>query len=133
MQLEVGSVIRLYVTDTTPQKVKRFVVIAANKDGVLLGTLYLNSEINKNVFRTKHLKELQLDLDSEGRDYLDNPSFLDCSYIHQKTINELTLQVFKEPSSLIGKMDNSDLNKAKEKIQTAKTISKKVKEWYGLD
>ncbi len=45
--LEVGSVLKLYVTDTKPPKEKRFIIVGKNIDGLCLATV--NSEINENI------------------------------------------------------------------------------------
>ncbi len=56
--LKVGSVIRALVTDTNPPKTKRFILIGISADKLAVGTLYLNTEINPNVFSTQELRKL---------------------------------------------------------------------------
>ncbi|MFZ4525425.1 MAG: hypothetical protein ACOYOE_07735 [Chlorobium sp.] len=47
--LEVGSVLKLYVKDTKPPKEKRFIIVGKNIDGLCLATVYINSEINEKI------------------------------------------------------------------------------------
>lgn len=54
--LKIGSVIRVYVQDTIPPKEKRFILVGQSYDKLIFATIFINSEINPNVFLTQILK-----------------------------------------------------------------------------
>ncbi len=62
--LEVGSVLKLYVKDTKPPKEKRFIIAGKNIDGLCLATVYINSEINENInyFSDKRISEAKISI-----------------------------------------------------------------------
>lgn len=75
--LKAGCVIKCFVNDTNPPKEKRFIVMGVSYDKIALGTVYINTHINPNVFPTEELKQLHIPLESDNRDYLDHDSFVD--------------------------------------------------------
>ena len=75
--LKIGSVIRLYLGDTNPPKQKRFILVGQSYDKLLFAAIFINSEINPNIFPTQELKDLNLKLLASERDYLDHDSYAD--------------------------------------------------------
>jgi hypothetical protein len=130
--IQPGSVFRIPVTNTTPPKTKRLVILAISGDKACAGCLFLNSQINPNVFSTARLRGLHLPLEADGREYLDHNSYLDCSDIKDMDLNGLKEIISRDPSQHIGKLNDTDLQTAKEKLKNAPTISKKQKEKYAL-
>ena len=87
--VKIGAVIKTHVTDTTPPKEKRFVIIAFDAAKILAATLYINSEINPKKFPSKELQELHLLLEEKTYKFIEYDSYLDCSYLHEKELTEL--------------------------------------------
>lgn len=106
--------------------------MAISGDKAYAGYLFLNSQINPNVFPTARLRAFHLPLEAAGREYLDHDSYLDCSDIKDMDLNRLKEIIFRDPSQHIGKLNEIDLETAKEKLKNAPTISKKQKEKYAL-
>ncbi len=131
--LKVGSVLRLHVLDTTPPKIKRFIIIGISKDKISLATVYINSNLNINVFRNTKLQGLQLELNESGREYLDKDSFVDCSTIKEKSYTDLKNALQELPIKNIGTVSDTDLNQIVNKIRGAETISPVVKKRYKFD
>ena len=94
--LEVGSVLKLYVKDTKPPKEKRFIIVGKNIDGLCLATVYINSEINEKINYSPELKELHLSFLAAGRTYLDHDSFVDCSEFVIREQKEIELAIKKQ-------------------------------------
>ena len=59
--LKVGSVIRALVKDTNPPKTKRFILLGISADKLAVATLYVNTEINPNIFSTEELRNLHFE------------------------------------------------------------------------
>jgi hypothetical protein len=130
--LKVGSVIRAIVKDTTPPKTKRFILIGISGDKLAVATLYLNTEINPNVFTTNELRNLHLKMEAIGRSYLSHDSFADCSKVYEKEFAEILKVLESDASSILGELNAADLDQVKQTVKIARTISVHVKKKYGL-
>ena len=108
--LEIGSVLKLYVKDTKPPKEKRFIVVGKTIEGLCLATVYINSEVNDNINFTPELKALHLFFQASGRDYLDHDSYVDCSQFVVRKQSEIQLAVINRPEAVIGKLSNEDFS-----------------------
>ena len=75
----IGTVLRMTVKDTIPPKVKRFIIIGESVDSLTLASVYINTELNIKVNYNLDLQCRHITLESNGRDYLDHTSFVDCS------------------------------------------------------
>ncbi|HOX82232.1 MAG TPA: hypothetical protein PLJ60_05435 [Chryseolinea sp.] len=113
--LKVGSVLRALVTDTTPPKIKRFIVIGLSADKLALGTIYINTEINPNVFQSAELKNLHIKLEAAGREYLDHDSFVDCSKIFEKEYDTILKMLAADAGMLMGELKPDDIKMLKQK------------------
>ncbi len=127
-----GAVLRCHVFDTNPPKIKRFVIIAIDETKCLLGTLYINSEINPNLFKSDYLKSLHVPIDSNGREYIDDDSYIDCTQIYIKDLNTINELLTNEPESLLGEISNTDFNIVIKNLIRTTTIPKNTKTKFGL-
>ena len=84
-----GAVFKVYVTNTNPPKYKRIVILGINEDETLIGHLFINTSINLWQLDSDELRNLQIELLSDGRDYLDHDSFLDCSDLRKFSLEGL--------------------------------------------
>jgi len=117
---------------TVPPKEKRFVIVAITPDGVSLATVFINTNINPNVNFSQELKSLHILLSSEGRDYLNHDSFVDCTDLYEETVSVLTQAVKDDATCLLGKMDEEDLSKVHRLIMASPSIKKFKKKRYGF-
>lgn len=131
-KIEVGSIIKYFVEDTNPPKYKRIIVIGHSGDKITIATIYINSELNTNVFRNRRMQALQVPIEKEGREYLEHDSYVDCSFLHIKQIEKLKLEFDKNQIESLGKMSETDFDLIKGKLISADTISIKQKKEYGL-
>jgi hypothetical protein len=130
--LKVGAVLKMFVNDTLPPKEKRFIVIGFSNDNLSLASIYINSEINTCINWSDQLKSLQMELWSEGREYLKHRSYVDCSKFIPRNLKEIETVLKNRPDSIIGEVSKNDLQLIMEKIKNASTISKKQKIKYGI-
>ena len=88
-RIAVGSVIRQFVTDTTPPKVKYFIIIGIDGNTIALGTVFINSKINSYFYDNPELLQLQIPISSSEYPILSWDSFIDCSDINTRKISEV--------------------------------------------
>ncbi len=130
--LKIGSVIRLYVRDTNPPKEKRFILVGQSYDKLLFASIFINSEINPNIFHTEELRDLNFQLLAEERGYLDHDSYADCSNMQKRDTAWLLAVLVEDPSKLIGEVSESDLKEIRARIKSARTITPATKKTFGL-
>jgi hypothetical protein len=127
---KIGMVLK-YMHPDIP-KTKRYVVVGFDSRKVYLALLVINSEINENVFSNPFLRDLNVELDAESRDYLDHTSYVNCSKILEDDAAKLKQSIIDEPSVHIGEFSKEDLETVIEKIKTAPTVSLKKKKKFGI-
>jgi hypothetical protein len=130
--LKEGCVIKCWVTDTHPPKEKRFIVMGFSYDKIALGTVYINSEINPNIFPSEKLKQLHVPLEAHSRDYLDHDSFVDCSKLYEKNASEIMVIMNENINCHIGEVSLEDYKMLRDKIKGSKNISPDTKKRFGL-
>lgn len=130
--LKIGAVIRLFVTDTNPPKQKLLILIGQSFDKLYFATVFINSEINPNVFRTQELKDLNFLLKASEKNYLKHDSFADCSGIAKRPIDWLQQTLTDYPAAVIGQLSAADLREIHTRIKAARTISVAIKKLFGL-
>jgi hypothetical protein len=131
-KIKVGSVLKYFVEDTTPPKYKRMIIIGISGEEISVATVYLNSELNTNVFKNKRMQALQIPIEQEGREYLEHDSYVDCSFLHLKQIDKLDEEFKNNRLESLGEVSEDDLNLIKGTLISASTISIKQKKDYGL-
>ena len=127
-----GSVLRIHVDTTNPPKQKRLVILAMGNDEAVVGYLFINSEINPNLFRTPALKALHLPLDKDRHGFLDHDSYLDCSKIFKVDMEQLRQAIASEPGQHIGCMDGETFETAIGIVRAAPTISPRDKDFFAI-
>lgn len=130
--LKPGAVFKLHIKTTTPPKPKRIVILAINEELALVGYLFINSEMNLNVFHNRYLQSLQLPLTADECEYLEWDSFLDCSHIYEKNVEELKDIFHANIGAYLGEISEADMRKICQLIESAKTIPPKIKKRYGF-
>jgi len=130
--LKVGSIFRTFEHNTTPPKIKRFIVVGVSTNAVLFATVYINTEINPRLFNTPELQSLHLPISADGREYIDHDSHIDCSQLLERNINDLKAIYLKDLSCHIGTVSTDDLKLIRKIIKENRTIPIKKKKDYGL-
>lgn len=130
--IEIGTVLRLSVKDTTPPKIKRFIVVGKTLDGLTLASVYINSEINTTVNWCIEMQNLQIPIYARDKDFLDRDSYVDCSKLILRDALEISEVLKHNHNVVIGKLPPEDLNMIQETLRNAITIKGKLKKKYGL-
>ena len=130
--LKIGSVLRYYKINTIPPKIKRAIIVGFNSEKILLAYVFINSEINPNMFPTQRLRDLHVPFEAYSRHYLDHDSFVDCSQINVEDTLTIKTLMTNDMSIHIGNLSETDCAKVIETLKVAHTIPLKVKRKYGL-
>jgi hypothetical protein len=130
--LKIGMVLKLFVNDTTPPKEKRFIIVGFSEDKFSLASLYINSEINKNINWSQEQQALQLELTAETREFLDWDSYVDCSKLILRETRELQTVYASRPEVFIGQLSDQDFEIIITTLKHASTINGKFKKRYGI-
>lgn len=130
--LKIGMVLKLFVNDTTPPKEKRFIIVGFSEDKFSLASVYINSDINKNINWSQEQQALQLELTSETRGFLDWDSYVDCSKLILRETRELQTVYASRPEVCIGQLSDQDFEIIITTLKHASTINGKYKKRYGI-
>jgi len=99
-KIKAGTVIKTFVTNTVPPKIKRCLIIAQSSDNICVGVVLFNSEINWNVQRNMELASLQYMVrQDENSEILDKDSYVDCSQLIEFDISQLITTLTSEPET----------------------------------
>lgn len=132
-ELQIGMVLRLFVKDTNPPKIKRFIIVGMSNDGVSLASVYINSEINEFVNYSIELKSQHLFFELKTREgYLDHDSYVDCANLVMRDYEEMLNSVKKRPEACLGSVSANDLNLISRKIIESPSIKGKYKKKFGF-
>ena len=127
-----GAVLRFYVYDTSPPKIKMFLILGINNNASSVGCLYINSEINPNVISSQELMNLQFRMSCADNKFLEYDSFLDCSHIYEKDMSVVREHLRADISIFKGQLPDNMMDAIKSLTASARTILHKLKIKYGL-
>jgi hypothetical protein len=130
--IQIGSVVKVYVTDTNPPKEKRLILVGVSWDKLHFASVFINTDINPNIFTSQELIDLNYEMKVENCDFLDHDSFADCSKLKGRPASWLHKLVKDDPNRILGMVSEEDLNGIRERIKSARTISKSEKRSFGL-
>ena len=131
-RLTPGAVLKLFVHDTTPPKVKMFVITGLAYDKITIATVYINSEINPNVYTTEELKKLHIPLIADDRNIVAYDSFINCSSLFEKNMAVFLAHLQADPNAHLGYLTEAEFKQVRATIKAARTISAETKKKYGL-
>lgn len=130
--VSVGSVLRLMVDDTTPPKVKFFIVVGQAADGISLASVYINTAVNPNVNWALELKQLHIPILQKDYPFLTHDSFVDCSKLIERDQGALQQTVNNRPNAHVGLLSSEQLKVYLEVLVNSPTIKGKTKKRFGF-
>lgn len=108
------------------------IIIAVDNENYLLATLFINSEINPVLLNSEELIQLQFKIDSNKFDFIKHDSYVDCSKLKPRNIEQLSELIIKDPKTVIGEVDEVTLRKIKKIVKKARTIPVGLKKQFRL-
>lgn len=130
--VEIGVVVKVYLDIVTPPKEKRAIIVGESPDGSQFAIVFINSKINKKVHQKLLAQLLHKYLDHKDREYLDWPSYVDCTQLVMIDKAMVERAVAKSPSRVIGWVSNFDFEVIKNYILSSPTIKGKHKKKFGF-
>ena len=133
-RLSIGSIIFEFVTDTHPPKDKYYIIIGFTNDKIALGTVFVNSVINPNLFRTQYLRDLHIPLLQSEYPFLKYDSFIDCSNIQERPYANVRecINGINNKYGYIGSVDLLKMDEILKTLDNAHTIPVNIKRKFGL-
>lgn len=129
---EVGTVIRMVVKFKNIEKPKRLIILGKNKDGHILATVVINSDINHNVHRTAIAKHMQYELPKEGREYLEKTSTVDCTKLYTIPLKTAQKTILEKKDWHLGTVSKEDLEEIILRVKSSFDITKEELKEFGL-
>ncbi len=123
-----GSVFRLFAPETTPPKIKRFILLAFDEKAESAAILFINTEILRNPY----IKALQYPIKASEKLFISHDSFIDCSHLYERDLSPLRRVFIDDLGIYLRSLSSQDLKAMSALVQTAKTISTALKRKYGL-
>jgi hypothetical protein len=127
--LNIGSVIRTFVPDTQPPKVKFFIIVG-DVDGIL-ATVFINHELRIQTLPSE-LQGLQLPITPRECPFLSYDSLIDCSDVRERNKSKINNVLQRDPGRLVGRIPEDIMESVKCYIKRAKSIDYQLKKKYGL-
>lgn len=130
-QISPGAVLRTWVQHTTPPKIKRWIVVAVTSDTLLLGIVYINSEINPNIFpeRERHLHVL---MQPDERGLVDKVCYADCSALQPMPLAKAQALLQEDANYLLGELNGFELGRIQQTVAESRRMSNVEKRRFGL-
>lgn len=130
-----GKVLKMALTEddgivlknSATERTKYFTVIGHDRDNSLIGSLLVNSDVNKNVINSKILLDCQFPLKGNDYDFLQHDSYLDCSELFEMDKIKI-LQKGVE----VGELTSKDKILVMEHLCNSEVISVKLKKRYKI-
>lgn len=127
------DVIRIY--HASSGKEKMFIIVGYDEEKHNLGLVFINSQINANVYATPDKKSQHHILKENTHPFLNYDSYVDCNSI-EPVSSESVLTIVQQSSSpdevVIGRIRDSDMEEIKSLLLTSRTLSQKEKRRYGI-
>ncbi|TAG58975.1 MAG: hypothetical protein EAZ27_01130 [Cytophagales bacterium] len=130
--LKPGSIFRLLVPDTTPPKEKFLILVGVESNNLLFASIFINSEINPNIFNSELLKSLHYQLKVENYSFLKRNSYADCSKITERKSEELMLILENNTQTFVETLNEIDFGNIKSILKSSTTINVVLKKKYGF-
>ena len=129
-QIQPGAVFFLF--DEFAKKEKYVVILGVDNECIMVGTLYINSEINTNVIRTAAQRELQFKLKCSEYSFLSYDSFVNTSYILKRKFEVLVDSICENNGGYIGQITERDFGNLRSIMSLSREISRADKKDFGL-
>jgi hypothetical protein len=126
---EIGTVLRLFVEDTNPPKVKYLVIVGTCSAEV--ATVFINSETRPTNLPTG-LRSLQLPITTSDLSCLTYESYVDCADIVARDKSKLNETLTKEPTRKVGTLEKDKIDEIVRLVKGADTISTADKKKFNL-
>lgn len=130
--LSLGTVVSVFVTSTTPPKVKRVIIVGIAQDKSYVGVVLINSIINEYKKKNQLLTYLQHPLKKEDNIFLEKDSHADCTNLHELDFSGLNKTIASDPKTVLGNVKEKDFERILSYLKGSKLIDKALRKKYRL-
>ncbi len=119
-----GAVFRRHVSFTTPPKLKFFALVGLDQETDRFKVVLINSEINTFTLKRKGLLARQVTIPRAGHDFLDADSYIDCTELHEMSVQELINGMTNDYDEAKGSLESGLLEEVLGQVKKAATIAR---------
>jgi hypothetical protein len=126
--VNVGEVIRIFVYDTNPPKVKYLLIVGSCSQEI--ATVFINSDSPAHL--PPYLRGVHVPIATHNCPFLQHDSFIDCSDIRDRPKDEINKILQKDPGRNHGSIPRNVLSVVMTTLKNSMTIPTDAKIKYGL-
>ncbi|ARN78490.1 hypothetical protein BST97_11105 [Nonlabens spongiae] len=132
MHLKIGMVLKLFLVDTNPPKLKYLIIVGVDRSSISCVSVLINSKPNRKIHWHVDLMALQVPISASDHDFLNYDSFVDCSNLRQEQIYDLELELNSNLDAYVGDVTQTFLETLRNAIKHSNTIKGKLKKKFGF-
>jgi hypothetical protein len=129
MPLTHGDIIHMSVPGISHDKFFVLVCLTRSDDA---GVVFINSNINPNLFPAFELRELHQKISRSDYPFLTYDSFIDCSDIFKMNSQKIETHLTQYPLDYKGKLNHTDIKKIIELLSRSPKISPRNRLRWGI-
>ncbi|UPK71169.1 hypothetical protein [Chitinophaga filiformis] len=114
------------------KKEKRFVFAGIKYDGLSIGLVHINSEINERIFHSPKLKDEHYKILCADYTSLEWDSFVNCSQLIIRPKQDIYNILLKDPGCHLEHLSQEHFDEIKIKLCKSRVLSPSQKKEYGL-
>lgn len=130
--IKAGDILHIFAKDTNPPKEKFVVILGINDDKVEVLTVFINSKINTNVYKTKFQQDLNYLIKSSDYAFLKYDSYIDLNKTFERDKNSLEWLLKNRPEAYITRLREEHLNDCQNLIRNNGIIKGKKCKQFGF-
>lgn len=131
--IDIGSAILIKMPDFDVNYDKYVIYLSESaSDQTKCGILIINTKINQNINFNIYLLSQHILIDVLRHDFLDEDSYIDCTQIHPKDIQEIVDHISNNPKNLCGNVQEDIMIKVKDLLINSRVLSNNDKRKYKL-
>ncbi len=129
-QIEPGAV--FFVPDPRAEKSKFIIVLGVDSEKVIVGTLYINTEINEHCIRSFEEKKLQHKIKASDHPFLDYDSYVNASLITKRRQGDLLQILIDNSCECKGYILEKEFDYIRSLMAVSRIISEADKKRFSL-
>ncbi|MBS9774755.1 MAG: hypothetical protein KGV59_06325 [Tenacibaculum sp.] len=130
--IKAGDIIHIFVKNTKPPKEKFIIVLGIDGSNVSVLTVFINSKINTNVYRTQYQQDLCYKIKQSDYPFLTYDSYIDLNAPFERSKNDLEWLVNNRPDAKKGSLKSEHLEDCIRLIHTSRAIKGKTCKKFGF-
>lgn len=131
--IDIGSAILIKMPDFDVNYNKYVIYLSDSIiDDTKCGIIVINTKINENINFSSYLMSQHILIDVLRHDFLEEDSYIDCTQIHQKDIQEIIDHISNNPKNLCGNVQEDIMAKVKALLVNSRVLSNNDKRKYKL-